>query len=207
MAFYILYTILAGFFMFNIFVGSVVVTFSEEGEAHYAHSKLDKNQRKCILFAMVAEPDKTFVPPHRAQKAAFRLAESWLCESFILVCIALNSITLLMAFNDMGGGYAAFLGGCNIFFTAVFTAEALLKLFAYNPTGYFAVAWNVLDFAIVAGSLADIALAGQGVSISFLRLFRVARYCLPAGALSPCLANPHRVLLHLSCSGPGWCAW
>lgn len=33
----------------------------------------------------------------------------------------------------------------------------------------------MLDFIIVVGSLVDVALAGDGVSISFLRLFRVAR--------------------------------
>ena len=67
---------------------------------------------------------------------------------------------------------------CNIVFTFIFTAEALLKLFAYNPTAYFHDAWNIFDFLIVVGSLPDvgITLAGaSGISIGFLRLFRAAR--------------------------------
>lgn len=67
---------------------------------------------------------------------------------------------------------------CNIVFTLVFTAEALLKLFAYNPTAYFHDPWNVFDFLIVAGSLPDVGITltgATGVSIGFLRMFRAAR--------------------------------
>lgn len=67
---------------------------------------------------------------------------------------------------------------CNLAFTLVFTAEALLKLFAYSPTAYFHDSWNVFDFVVVVGSLADIGLSlagGGGVRLGFLRLFRAAR--------------------------------
>ena len=42
--FYILYIIVIAFFMMNIFVGFVIVTFQEQGEMEYKNCELDKNQ-------------------------------------------------------------------------------------------------------------------------------------------------------------------
>jgi Ion transport protein len=37
----------------------------------------------------------------------------------------------------------------NYFFTAAFTVEAIIKLIAYSPRGYFSQGWNIFDFTIV----------------------------------------------------------
>ena len=42
--FFIIYIILIAFFMMNIFVGFVIVTFLEQGETEYKNCELDKNQ-------------------------------------------------------------------------------------------------------------------------------------------------------------------
>lgn len=42
--FFIIYIILIAFFMMNIFVGFVIVTFQEQGESEYKNCELDKNQ-------------------------------------------------------------------------------------------------------------------------------------------------------------------
>lgn len=42
--FFIVYLILIAFFMMNIFVGFVIVTFQEQGEQEYKNCELDKNQ-------------------------------------------------------------------------------------------------------------------------------------------------------------------
>lgn len=52
--FFIIYIILIAFFMMNIFVGFVIVTFQEQGEQEYKDCELDKNQvcqdpqRRCL---------------------------------------------------------------------------------------------------------------------------------------------------------------
>ena len=46
--FYILFFIVIAFFMMNIFVGFVIVTFQEQGEMEYKNCELDKNQRQCL---------------------------------------------------------------------------------------------------------------------------------------------------------------
>lgn len=42
--FFIIYIIVIAFFMMNIFVGFVIVTFQEQGEKEYRNCELDKNQ-------------------------------------------------------------------------------------------------------------------------------------------------------------------
>lgn len=42
--FFIIYLILIAFFMMNIFVGFIIVTFQEQGETEYKNCELDKNQ-------------------------------------------------------------------------------------------------------------------------------------------------------------------
>ena len=42
--FYFIYIIIIAFFMVNIFVGFVIVTFQSEGESAFKRCELDKNQ-------------------------------------------------------------------------------------------------------------------------------------------------------------------
>ena len=47
--FYFIYIIIIAFFMVNIFVGFVIVTFQNEGESAYKNCELDKNQVSSAL--------------------------------------------------------------------------------------------------------------------------------------------------------------
>lgn len=47
--YYIIYIIIIAFFMVNIFVGFVIVTFQNEGEQEYKNCELDKNQASCFI--------------------------------------------------------------------------------------------------------------------------------------------------------------
>ena len=75
--FYFIYIIILAFFMINIFVGFVIVTFQSEGEADFKVTRLqrmsssffpsqdcplDKNQRNCIEFSLNARPIKLYIP-------------------------------------------------------------------------------------------------------------------------------------------------
>ena len=50
-AYYIIYIIIIAFFMVNIFVGFVIVTFQNEGEQEYKNCELDKNQVLILFFS------------------------------------------------------------------------------------------------------------------------------------------------------------
>ena len=65
--FFMAYIIVIAFFMLNIFVGFVIVTFQNEGENEYKNCDLDKNQRKCIDIALKARPSVRYIPKNKIQ--------------------------------------------------------------------------------------------------------------------------------------------
>ena len=62
--FYISYIIVIAFFMMNIFVGFVIVTFQEQGEMEYKNCELDKNQRQCLGFQVTKPKCQIHILPH-----------------------------------------------------------------------------------------------------------------------------------------------
>ncbi|XP_050519467.1 muscle calcium channel subunit alpha-1 isoform X6 [Diabrotica virgifera virgifera] len=187
-AYYIVYIIIIAFFMVNIFVGFVIVTFQNEGEQEYKNCELDKNQRNCIEFALKAKPIRRYIPKHRIQYKVWWFVTSRPFEYAIFTLILTNTITLGMKFSHKEGEYQIYekvLDYLNMIFTAVFAMEFVFKLAAFRVKNYFGDAWNLFDFIIVLGSFIDIvyqdvnpgASNPQGFQLSgnFFRLFRVMR--------------------------------
>ncbi|KOB77464.1 Ca [Operophtera brumata] len=194
-AYYIIYIIIIAFFMVNIFVGFVIVTFQNEGEQEYKNCELDKNQRNCIEFALKAKPIRRYIPKHRIQYKVWWFVTSQPFEYAIFVLIMINTITLAMKYHNQSPEYSKALDLLNMLFTAVFALEFIFKLAAFRFKNYFGDAWNTFDFIIVLGSIIDIVvsqvneLKNQGSgglrshvvkehslpSINFFRLFRVMR--------------------------------
>lgn len=94
--FYITYIIVIAFFMVNIFVGFVIVTFQNEGEQEYKNCELDKNQRNCIEFALKARPVRRYIPKAKYQYKVWWLVTSQYFEYLIFALILINTITLAM---------------------------------------------------------------------------------------------------------------
>jgi len=177
--FYFVYLIIIAFFMINIFVGFVIVTFQSEGESAFQDCALDKNQRNCIEFALNARPVRRYIPKNPLQYRLWSFATSPFCEYTVFVAILLNTTSLAMKFYHQPTAYTDFLDVLNQIFTYFFLVECILKLGAFRFKNYFRDPWNAFDFFIVAGSLVDLGLASinpdSDASIGFLRLFRVAR--------------------------------
>ncbi|XP_019623893.1 PREDICTED: voltage-dependent L-type calcium channel subunit alpha-1D-like isoform X9 [Branchiostoma belcheri] len=180
--FFFVYIIIIAFFMVNIFVGFVIVTFQNEGEKEYGDEcELDKNQRQCIEFALKAKPLRRYVPKNPIQYKFWYVVNSQTFEYTMFILIMLNTVSLAMKFHGQPDEYSEAMDYLNYFFTTVFTIECILKILAYKPKNYFADAWNSFDFIIVLGSIVDIlvsALLQPGAevpSINFFRLFRVMR--------------------------------
>ncbi|XP_063698598.1 muscle calcium channel subunit alpha-1 [Culicoides brevitarsis] len=155
-AYYIIYIIIIAFFMVNIFVGFVIVTFQNEGEQEYKNCDLDKNQRNCIEFALKAKPVRRYIPKHRIQYKVWWFVTSQAFEYTIFILIMINTITLAMKYFRQPEYYTEILDAMNMFFTAVFALEFVFKLAAFRFKNYFGDAWNVFDFIIVLGSFIDI---------------------------------------------------
>uniref|UniRef100_A0A1I8JEW8 Voltage-dependent L-type calcium channel subunit alpha n=1 Tax=Macrostomum lignano TaxID=282301 RepID=A0A1I8JEW8_9PLAT len=172
--FYVAFIIVIAFFMVNIFVGFVIVTFQQEGEQEYRNCELDKNQRKCIEFALKAKPVRRYIPQRRLQYKIWWFVTSTPFEYGIFLLIMLNTIALAMKTNNFYSNflheficqsfqfegqpetYSSVLDYFNMLFTAIFTIEFILKLVAFSFRNYFSDLWNVLDFVIVLGSYIDI---------------------------------------------------
>ncbi|KAK0400398.1 hypothetical protein QR680_003475 [Steinernema hermaphroditum] len=178
--FFIAFIVVIAFFMMNIFVGFVIVTFQNEGEREYESCELEKNQRKCIEFALKAKPHRRYIPRNRFQYRVWWFVTSQFFEYAIFIIILLNTTTLAMKHFPPDSQMDQVLDALNLVFTAVFAFEALFKIIALNPKNYFGDRWNAFDFIIVLGSFIDIIYGKLSpgsniISINFFRLFRVMR--------------------------------
>uniref|UniRef100_A0A8C1YNK7 Voltage-dependent L-type calcium channel subunit alpha n=1 Tax=Cyprinus carpio TaxID=7962 RepID=A0A8C1YNK7_CYPCA len=177
--FFIVYIIIIAFFMMNIFVGFVIITFREQGEAEFKNCELDKNQRQCVEYALKAQPLKLYIPKNPVQYKFWSIINSTGFEYIMFVLILLNTITLAVQHYDQSKLFSYVMDILNMVFTGLFTVEMLIKLMALRLRHYFIDAWNSFDALIVVGSVVDIVVTdsedSSRVSITFFRLFRVMR--------------------------------
>ncbi|XP_068505792.1 voltage-dependent L-type calcium channel subunit alpha-1D isoform X2 [Syngnathus scovelli] len=187
--FFIIYIIIIAFFMMNIFVGFVIITFREQGEAEFKNCELNKNQRQCVYYALKAQPIKIYIPKNPSQLKFWRIINSSQFEYVMFVLILGNTLTLAVQHYEQSKMFTSIMDILNMIFTVVFTIEMIIKLLALRAHHYFIDPWNSFDALIVVGSVLDIAVSelsgggghGEGkgesgkVSITFFRLFRVLR--------------------------------
>ncbi|XP_053174297.1 voltage-dependent L-type calcium channel subunit alpha-1D isoform X5 [Scomber japonicus] len=152
--FFIIYIIIIAFFMMNIFVGFVIVTFQEQGEKEYKNCELDKNQRQCVEYALKARPLRRYIPKNPYQYKFWYVVNSTGFEYVMFVLIILNTLCLAIQHHGQSHLFNYAMDILNMVFTGVFTVEMILKLIAFKPR-------NTEDSA--------------RISITFFRLFRVMR--------------------------------
>ncbi|XP_058487683.1 dihydropyridine-sensitive L-type skeletal muscle calcium channel subunit alpha-1-like [Solea solea] len=157
--FFIAYLILIAFFMMNIFVGFVIVTFQEQGEQEYKNCELDKNQRQCVQYALKARPLRCYIPKNPYQYQVWYIVTSCYFEYLMFLLIMLNTMCLGMQHCNQSAHVTHLSDMLNVIFTVLFTVEMILKLMAFKAKGYFGDPWNVFDFVIVIGSVVDVMLS------------------------------------------------
>ncbi|XP_034027581.1 voltage-dependent L-type calcium channel subunit alpha-1D isoform X5 [Thalassophryne amazonica] len=157
--FFIIYIIIIAFFMMNIFVGFVIVTFQEQGEKEYKNCELDKNQRQCVEYALKARPLRRYIPKNPYQYKFWYVVNSTGFEYIMFVLIILNTLCLAIQHHGQSHLFNYAMDILNMVFTGVFTVEMILKLIAFKPRGYVGDAWNVFDALVVIGSVVDIILS------------------------------------------------
>ncbi|XP_060539460.1 voltage-dependent L-type calcium channel subunit alpha-1F [Pantherophis guttatus] len=180
--FFIVYIIIIAFFMMNIFVGFVIITFRAQGEQEYKNCELDKNQRQCVEYALKAQPLQRYIPKNKYQYKFWYMVNSTCFEYIMFVLILLNTIALAVQHYEQSEPFNNVMDLLNMVFTGLFTVEMFLKIIAFKPKHYFVDAWNTFDALIVVGSIVDIAVTeinssedSSRISITFFRLFRVMR--------------------------------
>ncbi|KAI5607630.1 calcium channel, voltage-dependent, L type, alpha 1S subunit, a isoform X1, partial [Silurus asotus] len=165
--FFIVYLILIAFFMMNIFVGFVIVTFQEQGEQEYKNCELDKNQqRQCVQYALKARPLRCYIPKNPYQYQVWYIVTSCYFEYLMFLLIMLNTMCLGMQHCNQSEHVTHLSDMLNVIFTVLFTVEMILKVGAFKAKGYFGDPWNVFDFVIVVGSIVDVILSEINVALA-----------------------------------------
>nr|XP_024649302.1 voltage-dependent L-type calcium channel subunit alpha-1C isoform X30 [Macaca nemestrina] len=163
--FFIIYIIIIAFFMMNIFVGFVIVTFQEQGEQEYKNCELDKNQRQCVEYALKARPLRRYIPKNQHQYKVWYVVNSTYFEYLMFVLILLNTICLAMQHYGQSCLFKIAMNILNMLFTGLFTVEMILKLIAFKP--------KPAEHTQCSPSMN--AEENSRISITFFRLFRVMR--------------------------------
>jgi hypothetical protein len=189
--YFVVFAIVGNFFLINLFVGSLIDSFSHE--RNKAQGKIDQLGNPLLteeqdswirsfkiisattLLPAIAKP----MNPLRAFccwiffSTDDRLVTSLKFEYFITAAIGVNTIFMMSLHSDQPAYWDATLFYTNLIFAVIFLVEAIIKISALLPTSYFADSWNRFDFLMVPIAFVAIFLGGPGYNA--LRVLRVAR--------------------------------
>ncbi|KAI6214984.1 Voltage-dependent calcium channel T type alpha-1 [Aphelenchoides besseyi] len=193
MIYFISFLLLVGFFVLNMFVGVVVENFHKCKEALEAEMK-EKARKKRMERQIKRQEYERNCPQRKKEKTTedstlFRklrsntLNNAQYFDLAIAAVIGINVISMAMEFYMMPQGLKYVLRALNYFFTAVFTLEAAVKLYALGIRRFFRERWNQLDMFIVVLSIAGIIfeefealeLPINPTIIRVMRVLRIAR--------------------------------
>ncbi|NXD44993.1 CAC1S protein, partial [Copsychus sechellarum] len=186
--FFIIYIILIAFFMMNIFVGFVIVTFQEQGENEYKNCELDKNQRQCVQYALKARPLRRYIPKNPYQYQIWYVVTSSYFEYLMFFLILLNTICLGMQVRAQGAAGVAVGAQAGsawrVFAFGVMGQNGTAGMWGAQRRGCRGVSWCEGQTILApSGGLYCLGGGCDGtdpddngrVSITFFRLFRVMR--------------------------------
>lgn len=187
--FYVIYLIIANFFLVNLFT---VVVFDKFNEAKKAESSLaalllTKEQllwteiQKMILTARPGI-DAVGLPKGFLKRIMYKLSKSKAFEVFIMGFIIINMLSMALAYQEASQNYQDSLNYINLICTFVFIGEAMIKIIGLGLV-YFKSSWNIFDFIIALTSLIDIIIGYTStasvpllrVGPQLIRVFRVIR--------------------------------
>lgn len=183
--YFVSWILLGGFLLRNLFIGVIVDTFHTIKQQQDGLLFMTPEQKEWVkvqaLMIRANAIQRAARPMTQPGQALYDIVTGNVFERFIMVAIVANMACMA------GDAYAspAFvreaIAWSNCAFVAIFTVEAACKIVAFTPRKYFSDPWNAFDFCVVAGSLADLAMAAGNVDLfspsllRALRLFRVAR--------------------------------
>eukprot|EP00898_Chlorokybus_atmophyticus_P005123 jgi/Chlat1/5611/Chrsp369S00415 len=184
--YFVAFVIVGSFFALNLFVGVTVERFAAMKEKQEGRSVfLTTEQRNWVALQKLLvqlKPPRRTVDRNKSpvRHAALRLVESPPFDRLIALLVLLSIFIMSLHHVDQSPSWDKSLLYANAIFSYLFVLEALLKLFALSPMGYFQEQWNRFDFVVAAAACASVTLdltgAGRKVGIlSLLRILRVAR--------------------------------
>ena len=179
---FIVFIIIASFFIMNLFVGVIISTFNREKEKEGGNVLLTKVQKKWLnqkLLMIQSTPKVQIKIPSGIRFKFYKLHNKIWFEYGIYASILLNTLALTIVWYDQDPTISLITDILNYFFAGVFTIEAIVKIIALDKR-YFVDPWNVFDFVIVIGTMITITLSQLldlevGPQATLLRAFRIGR--------------------------------
>ncbi|GIL88323.1 hypothetical protein Vretifemale_16288 [Volvox reticuliferus] len=179
---FILFIVVCSFFVLNLFIGVTLEKFAELHEAEQGTISLDLTpeqqtwidvQKLLIRTRMQYKPPR---PRNRLRGVIYVVVSHNLFDLFMLVVIICNVAFMAMVHWGMSSTWQDVMSYSNLTFTSIFVVEALAKIVAFGPLGYFRDGWNCFDFIVVLASVASVVLDYSNTrNVSFMPVLRVLR--------------------------------
>ena len=204
--YFVLFIIVGSFVVLNLFVGVVIDTFQRISDETMGGAFMDSRQRAWVSANQIMlqlRPHKRKARPDSSlRRAAYAVVESAYFDGAIMLVILLNIVAMTLTYYGEPQQHTNTLAALNLCFSAIFAAEAAVKLLAYFPRQYLEDRWNRFDGLLVLGSIVDVAMqmaegsAGEGSAAGAPQLLRSLH--LPASPrISPHLPTSPRISAHL----------
>jgi hypothetical protein len=186
--FYFFLIVIICMLFLNLFVGIVCDTYNNEKGLLMCNHMLSENEKSWILVKLMAyqAKPKLMIRPTESNRPCrnffIRLVLNPVFETFIMIAIVLNTLTLACQWFQMDQGPLDVLDSFNYVFMSIFIVEAILKLIAMKML-YFKDPWNVFDFVVIVSTilvliiaaLSPIDIRSQATIIRILRLLRMLK--------------------------------
>eukprot|EP00854_Cymbomonas_tetramitiformis_P010393 gene10393-12292_t len=154
------YICVVAFSLLNLFVGVVHFEFNriKMSQKQGTDLKVTDSQKQwnLILYTITNMESPTVISPPSKVGAlgyvrftCFRIIHYPGFDSFIMICIILNTALMTMNYYEQTDGYVASLEVVNLCFTMIFALEFILKIFGLGPALFWANSWNRFDFILV----------------------------------------------------------
>eukprot|EP01043_Picozoa_sp_COSAG02_P024531 COSAG02_NODE_1343_length_13161_cov_12.669959_1_plen_3095_part_00 len=191
LAFFSTYHIVFTFFLMNLFIGVMSVSFSKS-TGTIMITTLQRRWMQCQMMVDKFRPYEDINEEYRpmpgetlfrVRLALFTVVTNRYFKNFVSLLIVSNCIVLLCEHYPAEGRWLEFISLVDMAFLGFYCVEMLAMMIGLGVGNYFRSGWNTFDFVLVASSMAA-AIAGTTTGIEGLRALRSLRLFLLMQQLS-----------------------
>ena len=171
-AFFIMYVLVGGLFVMNLFVGFIVDGFNANKGSSVA--ELHYNRYYRLLQSHTPKYKYFTLPMNQASALCRYFIGNQYWQFVSSLCVAVNVVFNLTDHANSPPWYDDVIATQNNIFNYVLFVEVFLTLIGYGPGGFIDDKWKAFDGLVAIGSLAGMILSNPSVT-KFSKAFRLAR--------------------------------